>query len=1174
LLAHGWPERSAGIGTDVGRSPVVHLHTHTTYSVRDGLARLEPLVRAAADDGQPALAITDHGNLGGAWRFAYLARRAGIKPIIGIEAYLAHGSRFAHETAPAASDEAMSTGDEDRSGTSKQSRYHHLTVLAATREGWRNLALLDTAAHEPEAFWSAPRMDMDLLAEHNAGLNVLTGCLGGPVAGPLAAGDPARAEANLARLQEIFGDRLYVEVMDHGIPGERRVMEGLVGLAGRHSLPVVATNDSHYVHRDEGLAHDAWLCVGSGRALDDPKRWSFQGEGYWLRSSAEMHELFGSQPGTGRAVATTLEVAERIESDVLPPAKTRLPRFDLGECAGLLRAVSGDPDTSLEHQPRSAFEALFRLVSAGARRLYGARQPAGSHGPLPVEVKDRLRHELRVIRDADLADYFLVVADMIAWARQAGIRVGPGRGSAAGSVVAYCLGIVQVDPIRHHLLFERFLAPDRKGLPDIDTDFEQAGVARVIEHLADRWGAEHVARIGTYGISLGPTALRQAGRVLGEPALGAKLAEAVPTGAGGKPFPLAKLTADDAGAPYRTVLASHQHAPEVAAMAGTFEGQVNAVGIHACGVVIADEPLPGLIPLRRDARAGRGDRVSQWDGLDVEALGLVKLDVLGLRNLDIISSAVDFVRQATGEAIDPDHFAEDPSDPRAAAAWRLIAEGHTAGVFQLESSGMTELATRVSPASLSELSDVIALFRPGPLGAGMHDIYAQRKTGAEPVNYGIFTQDAGEAAVIANVLGETYGVPIYQEQLMRLGEAVAGFGPSNRDRLRKAVAKKLPAEMTAVGELFVAGAQSGLTEAGVPKQRFARETAERLWDAIKGAGSYAFNASHSLGYAKLAYVTAYLRANWPAPYVAAVLVHTDDDTRRMATLRSASEAGIEVRGPDVLLSGVKTTVGTASPNQGQTGTVRLGLAETKGVGEGVARAIVAEREQGGPFASLGDLLSRVKVPSDTGGPVRGLPVNIAEALIEAGALDCFGPRLGQMATARTGGLMGTGTVPALEWGVLERSARERLRLGVCLSAHPLDELSDSVRQWLDGGRCPQPVKPVHRITARDQRVTTIGVLARFDVHKKGRRRAYIAIDGTRSSIDGVIWSDQLAELEQRGLPQIGEIVAVSGKVHSGRPSDDDSPGEERREISVHTLWRVPVPAGDVAEQPGQPLPAQ
>ena len=1160
------------------RTPVVHLHNHTTHSVRDGLQRLDRMCEAARADfdavghpGAPAVAVTDHGNLSASWRFAEAAAAAGVKPIMGIEAYLAHGSRTERLTAPAASADAGSGSD----GEGKEARYHHLTLLAADREGFGNLLLLSDAANASDAFWSKPRMDFELLAEHHRGLVVLTGCLGGPVLGPLAAGDEDRARSNLATLVDILGSdacadpersRLFIEVMDHDIPLERATRSKLLELARSFALPVVATNDAHYTRSDEAAAHDAWLCVGSDARLDDPGRWRFTGSGYHLRSTDEMRAIFDGSEPTAAAVDNTWRIAERVEADVLPEAHLRLPRFRL-------------PDGA--EPPGGSAKYLAALVAEGAKARYG--------DPLAQVVRERLNFEYRVVRSAGLADYFLIVADMIAWARSEGIRVGPGRGSSAGSALSYCLGIVDVDPIAHNLLFERFLNPERVGMPDIDTDFEQGGVPRVIAYLRRRWGDDRVARIGSFGVLGPPGAIRTAGKILDAATLAGRLAEKVPSGSGGKPVPFSVLDDPEAGEaePFRRE-AGEQGAAELLDLARSFEGQVNAEGIHACGVVVSDEPLPGLVPLRRDRREGHEVAVTEWDGKDVDALGLLKLDVLGLRNLDVVSETVRLVLAATGEDISAlaARPPTDPvADPRAARAWSLIAEGRTAGVFQLESGGMTELAQRVAPTSLDELSAVIALFRPGPLGDHMHDRFAERKAGSEPVDYGIFTSEPLEAEAIAAVLGETFGVPVYQEQLMRLGEVVGGFGPGMRERLRKAVSKKIRSEMDAVGEAFLAGAQRPETDAGEPKPTFSEATANKLWDAMKGAGSYAFNKSHSLGYASVAYLTAFLKANWPAPFGAALLSVTDDDDRRVALLRSLRDDGITVVLPDLNLSGVSTTLD-------QSGSVRLGLGEIKGVGSNAA-AIVSERDAHGRFVDLSDLARRVRVTEDGKEP-RPIPSNILEALVEAGALDSFGPRkslASQVRSARHQPAPSSSQESAPEWPPVERAARERARLGALVSDSPLRALSPHLRHWHGPASRAKP-RPVSELPKAGCYASVIGMVARWTVVRKGRRRAYLTVEGSGDSVDAIVWSELLDRLEaNRTAPRLGEIVGVDGKVReftvrlrrTGADGDVDEDvladlGDEtvsvtRKELVVYDIWRGELPAeADRPAPPPVPVP--
>lgn len=1151
------------------KRPVTHLHNHSSHSVRDALQKLDAMCAAAVADGQAAIAITDHGNLGASWKFADAASAVGIKSILGSELYLAHGSRHAHETMPAADDDELGAGggdsDVDRSSGAKTSKYHHLTVLAQNQAGWRNLLIMSNEAHDSDAFWHKPRVDMDLLSAHSEGLIVLTGCLGGPVAGPLALGDTERAEANLGALYEMFGaqstseNRLFVEVMDHAVPAERRVLAELVRLAAKFGLPVVATNDAHYTHPHEATAHDAWLCVGGDNVtLDSTNRWSFPGEGYHLRSTAEMRAIFDDQPGTEAAIDNSSIIADMIEDRVLPEAgQLRLPHY-----RPTAVEVAGQPPVPEGDDP--AYRLLFQKVRAGARERYGEPDGNGGFGPPPDAVQKRLRYELKVISDAGLADYFLIVADMIGWARSDGIRVGSGRGSAGGSVCSYCLGIITIDPLAHGLLFERFLNPSRAGMPDIDTDFEQAAVPRVIDYLRQRWGEDRVARIGTVGMSLAAASLRSAGKVTGQGPLGARLADKVTQGPAGKSLSIAALedTANADGAPFRAEVASDPGASGLVEIARSFEGQVNNEGIHACGVLISDKALPGLVPLRRDRRSDRdGGLVTEWDGHDIESFGLLKLDVLGIRNLDVISACVRIVAETTGEAVAAEDPPTDPEDSRAAAAWRLIAEGRTAGVFQLEGSGMARLAMQIAPTSVDELAAVIALFRPGPLGEGMDQRYAARKAGAEPVDYGFFTDDPAEAELLSSVLGETYAAVVFQEQFMRLGEVVAGFGPVERNRLQRAISKKKRDEMDAVGKLFIEGALACKAIDGSAKLAFAIRTAERVWATMKGAGDYAFVKAHSIGYAKTAYITAYLKANWPAAFGAGLLSVTDGDDKRLAVLRSLRAEGVVVAGPDINVPAIKTTVDSA-------GAVRLGLGEIKGVGVN-AEAVVAEHRENGPFRSMADLLERVSVYDAASGQHRRLQVNIVEAMVEAGAFDGFGlGRQGLCRALRAQREWPETPVAELEWGVVERAARERARLGVQVSTNPLQALAGRMGAWMNGGpRSCRPV-PIHKIGGPGSYVATIGVVAHFEIAKKGRRRAYMTLEGSVESVDCILWSNVLEGLEARGeVPYVGEVIGVDAKVREGRvahnPDPDDTVNpdaviEDRKELTVTVLWRRPI----------------
>ena len=1090
--------------------PIVHLHNHTSYSVRDGLQGLDEMCRVAAEDGQPAIAITDHGSLGGAWKLQAAAQRAGIKPIIGQEVYIAIGDRTAHESVPVPKHDDDDGNYVSADGPSEKVRkYHHLTLLAESPEGWRNLALASNAAQD--SFWTKPRMDMELLAEHSAGVICLTGCLGGPVASRLAVGNFDGAKKALSSLVDVFGrDSTYVEVMEHGIKIEEKTREGLLHLAKTFSLPVVATNDSHFTHESDEVAHDAWLCVGSHSTLDDPNRWRFSGHGYHLRSAAEMRAIFDGQPGTERALDATLEIAERVAESVLPEARLRLPRF---------RMADGSPPPG-----GTSAAYLYQRVKQGAHSRYGS--------PLPDVVKKRLRSELDIIASKALDDYFLIVADVIDWARSNGIRVGPGRGSAAGSVVSYCLGIITVDPLAHGLLFERFLNPDRAKMPDIDTDFEVSGRDRVVAYLSERWGRDSVARIGTYGFSLSRSAVKSAGTVLGKQDVANRLSSLIPDVSGGKPASFAVLDTD-IGKEWRQEVAKSEDARRIVEIARGFEGVVNSESVHPCGVLVSDTPLPGFLPLRRDRRpASDNALVCEWDGRDAEEVGLLKLDILGIRNLDAISACVEEVHRSTGEVVDADNPPTDPADPRALAAWRLIGDGRTSGVFQLESTGMTRLCQQIQPENLDELAAVIALFRPGPLGEGMHDLYASRKVGSAPVDYGVFTGDATEQKALACVLGETFGVPVFQEQLMQLGEVVAGFGPNRRAMIQHAISKKDKVEMATVGELFVTGATSTETEDGRPKLAFEAGTARKLWAAMKGAGSYAFNKSHAIGYAKLAYITAYLKANWPAPFAASLLAVTDGVEKRQTILGSLVAEGISVAVPDVNRSHVRTAVDAE-------GLVRIGIGEVKGV-VGAAGPIVEEREARGDFTSLGDFITRVRIAGDspqTGqgapdpSPAKPLSTGIISALIDSGALDSFGPRAGLTWVKNVVREWPECPIPDMTNGEMARARAELSSLGALVGQNPVAVLQPQLAEVRDTRRA-KPVSIRKVLELPDGRpVSTIGTVVRSDVVNGRTRRAYVTLAGSNAQLDCVIWQNTLARLEEGGgVPPLGHIVCAEGKL--------------------------------------------
>lgn len=1120
-----------------------HLHNHTAHSPKDGLSRLDQMCEAAAADGQPAIAATDHGTLSGAWKLAKAADAAGIKPVIGQEIYLAIGSRRDQDSVEVARDELDADGDSssEASGT-KTKTYEHLTLLAQNKAGWSNLS--EMTADAADHFWHKPRMDYELLAEHSEGIIALTGCISGPVAGALLRNDQQSAKQAVMDLRDIYGrDNLFVEVMDHGIPAEQRVTEQLFRLAKRAGLKVVATNDGHYTAAADADAHDMWLCIGSSNAkrtykVTDTDRWSFSGTGYHLRSAAEMTEVFAGYDGGEAALAQSVVIADMVEASVLPESKLRLPAFEqLGEhaCAPAL---------------------LRSLVRGGAAARYGDNWQSAR-----PDVKARIKREFAVIEKMGFCDYFLIVHDVVNWARSNGIRTGPGRGSAAGSVISYCLGIVAVDPIATSLLFERFLDETREEMPDIDLDFDTAGQARVFDYLTRRWGLDRVARLGTFGFSRAKQSLRNAARALLPDArsgrVGNELAKLVP----GPHTTLTEMLDPTfgGGISLRDKLAADESPDseyaQVVDAALTIEGVISSEGVHACGVVIATERLAPMVPLRRDRRAGHeGTWVTLWDGKDVADLGLLKLDILGLRNLDMITEALRQIQVTTGEVIDADNLSVDPADPRVQATWDMLGQGRTAGTFQLESAGMKRLCEQVRPESLEDLSAIVALYRPGPLSAGFHEMYGRRKHGQEEVDYGIFTDDPDEQRILQSVLANSLGLIIYQEQMMELGAKVAGFGPAENNRLRRAVSKKKRDEMTAVGKLFIEGAAREITDSNgdIIKQAFSPVTATRVWDGIKGAGDYTFNKSHSYAYGLLAYTTAYLKANWPAQYGAATLVHTKDDEKRLSTLSGLAADGIDVLPPSIN----HATVNTAC---GKDGKIRIGLSEIKGVGD-AAKSIVDNWAKLGAYAGAADLISRVQVPTEDPDDHTSLTNTVVRALIEAGALDEFGCRKGQLMVLPALRLH-PGLAPLdAEFSTIDLCARERWRLGVVLSRKPLQLVRKELQAWRTPIGQDEP-KALHRLPAEDNaEALTIGILAALEEKTySGGRMARITLEGTRGSLSGVAWDAVLSRIGRGGnsLPAVGSVVALRGRLTTVevKPRNHDDGGDAEPVESVEPVYR-------------------
>jgi DNA polymerase-3 subunit alpha len=908
----------------------------------DGASRVDELVKAAAADGQPALGITDHGNLYGIVPFYKACRSGGIKPILGIEAYMAHEDR---RERPARRGRVDDSGGETSTG---QKLYYHLTLLAENGAGYRNLIQVASRAFL-EGYYYKPKIDWEVLSQHNEGLLVSTGCLGSHVCQALLHDDYDAALGHAGRLREIFGPAsTFVELQDHGIAAQQRIMPQLIEIARTLHLPLLATNDSHYTHRGDALAHDALLCVQTGSIRSDPNRFSFEGDQHYLKTSEEMRALFSELP---ESCDSTLDIAERCNVEITF-GDIKLPQFPTPE--GF----------------ESADAYLSDLTLEGARHRWGA--------PLDDATANRLAYELRVIADMGFSSYFLIVWDLIRYARSAGIRVGPGRGSAAGCAVSYCLGITDLDPLRYDLLFERFLNPGRRQMPDIDMDFDSRYRDDLIRYAAETYGRDHVAQIITFSTIKGRAAVRDAARVLDHPyAVGDRIAKAVPEPIMGRTTPLSACLKREEGysAGYdlagdlRTMYEDDDQVREVVDVALGLEGLRRQDGIHAAAVVISPEPLTTFVPIQRKPadrqQVEEAPIVTQYDMDAVEELGLLKMDFLGLRTLDVITDTVAHVARLRDSEIDIEHLPLD--DER---TYRMLQRGDTTGVFQLESPPVRALLRSLLPSNIDDVSALVALYRPGPMKDNMHITYADRKM--ERAEVELLHPDASE------ILADTYGLMIYQESMMRIAQKFAGYSLEEADNLRKACGKKIREKMAEEKEKFIEGCET---------TGYGRPVGERWWNLIEPFADYAFNKSHSYAYGLLAYQTAYLKANYPVEYMAALLTSVRDKMERLTPyLLDCRQQGIDVLVPDVNGSFADFTpvLDPAAPERGR---ILFGLAAVRNVGAADAEHIIAARSDGGAFVAFDDFCDRVD-PSV-------LNKRTVASLVRAGAFDSLGhPRQG------------------------------------------------------------------------------------------------------------------------------------------------------------------------------------
>jgi DNA polymerase-3 subunit alpha len=1045
----------------------VHLHLHTEYSLLDGAIHIDELVDEAIRLRMKAMAITDHGNLFGAVAFHDACREKGLRPILGCEIYVATGSRF------------------DKSAPGITEAYNHLTLLASDAEGYHNLVKLVSLAYT-EGFYHRPRIDKDLLARHHRGLVGLSGCLSSEVSVHLRNGREAAALEAVGQFTEIFGpDRFYLEIMDHGIEEQRRVNQGLLRLRDRTGLPLVATNDAHYLHRDDHQAHDVLLCIGSGKKVHDKDRLRFDSPEFYLKSPEEMAGLFPDHP---EAIRNTVRIAEIC--DFTLEGVSSLPAFDV--------------------PPGFAVDSYFEKVTRdGFRERCGVLEPRAEAGRLryPLSVyEERLEKEIGVIHRVGFAGYFLIVWDFIRYARERGIPVGPGRGSAAGSLVAYSLRVTDIDPIEHDLIFERFLNEQRVSPPDIDIDFCEARRGEVIEYVTRKYGRENVAQIITFGTMKAKAVVRDVGRVLDMTyAEVDKIAKMIP-------FDL-RMTLDKALAESPPLQDAYQRDPKVKDLidiSRRLEGTTRHASTHAAGVVISPQPLTDVVPLFKGSTA---DITTQFDMKGVERVGLLKMDFLGLRTLTLIDNCVKMIEVQTGERLEPDKLPLDD-----ARTYELFTQGRTSGLFQFESDGMRDILKRFKPDQLEHLTALNALYRPGPMQ--MIDDFVRRRYGQTKVTY--------EHPALEPILKGTYGVIVYQEQVMQIASALAGFALGEADILRKAMGKKNAEVMATQKQRFLEGCKAR----GVPEKK-----AGRIWDHMEQFAGYGFNKSHSAAYAWLAYQTAYLKANYPAFFMAALLTSERANTDKMVSyIGECREMGINVLPPDVNQSDIFFTVVEGRH-------LRFGLAAIKNVGEGAVEAVLRARADG-PFRSLFDFCERVDL--------RAVNRRVVESFIKSGSFDSLDPRRaalfaaidrgmeagqkrqrddeqGQSSLFGEGGATGeaeTGgdRIPDTpSWGEGERLAHEKESLGFFITGHPLERFRAELAQWATtttGSLAERADAP---------EVTLGGIITglRLIKTRKGDRMASFLLEDLEGSAEALVFPETYKKVAGRLADD--ELVLVKGK---------------------------------------------
>ncbi len=1111
-------------------SSFVHLHVHSEYSLLDGACRVESLCRTTADQGAPGIALTDHGVMFGAVEFYDTAKKVGLTPVIGCEAYIAPRGRFDRTVR----DEA------------------HVTLLAASDAGYKNLTTLISKGFL-EGYYYKPRIDLDLLAQYNEGLIVLSGCMSSLVSAPLLKNDYETAKKNAKTFGEIFGDRFYVEIMRHGMPEEDVINAGLIKIARELNYPLVATNDSHYLAQSDAQAHDVLLCIGTGKTVQDTSRMKFFSDQFYVKSAEEMRELFADVP---EACDNTLEIVKRI--DIKIPEKVfylpdyPVPKTPAEDVAGVLAQVPATEESAAEGglfamiEPErsvsmSAEDYLRLVCEKGLAERYGAERAKND----PV-LRERLDYELGVINTMGFASYFLIVWDFIKYARDRDIPVGPGRGSAVGSIVSYCLRITDLDPLKFGLIFERFLNPERISMPDIDTDFCVERRDEVIRYVTEKYGKERVAQIVTFGTMAARAAVRDAGRALGVPLPDVdRVAKLIPSGPGGLTIPQALKQIPELGVLYN----GDPQIRKLLDTATSIEGLARNASTHAAGVVISKNPLTDHVPL---VKIGEDGINTQFDMNVVERVGLLKMDFLGLRNLTVMKAAMDEIRRTVNPDFD---IAKIPDDDK--KTYELISRGETLGMFQLESDGMKRVCVELQPTDIGDIIALVALYRPGPM-EWIPD-YIAGKHGRKKPQY---LHPKLEA-----ILSETYGVALYQEAVMRIATDCAGFTMGQADELRKVMGKKLKDKIPYYKEKFVEGCGKNGIDA---------QLAEQIFAFVEPFAGYGFNKAHAAAYGWIAYQTAYLKANYPLQYFAALMSSVRDKTDKLVEyIDEAKKMGIKVLPPDVNASLVDFAVVGDS--------IRFGLAAVKGVGENAVRAILDARDAGGPFADLFDIVERVDL--------RAVNRKVYEALIKCGAFDPLPGNRAQLLDALDAALdvaareardreSGQASLfgmieephPALKPSLrplpapttMEQLAWEKETLGIFVSGHPLADVAEALART-----GAAPIRDL-RTYEDDSQVKIAGLITavRRTLTKAQAQMLVATVEDMSGAIECVVFPKQYADLQGRFHED--DIVIIIGRLRL-RERRGSTPGEEvPLELNVSVNEVQPFDRNSVRTAPPPP----